>query len=99
MGYAIVVDVSVAFAAGDSGKPQPQACRQVLTAIRDHDHRVAMSPDVFDEWMKLTKSKAGTPRSYASIIAIQWLKDMRSSGRVDDIELETNSELRQRVML
>ena len=98
MGYGIVVDVSVARGAGASGKPQPEACRHVLAAIRDHDHMVAMSPDVYDEWMKLTKTKDGDSRTYASIIAIQWLKDMRSSGRVVDITLETASELRQRAL-
>ena len=98
MGYAIVVDVSVARSAGASGKPEPEACRRALVAIRDSGHRVAMSPAVFGEWMKLAKMKSGISRSYASIIAIQWLKDMQSSGRVDHIALETDSELRQRAL-
>lgn len=98
MGYAIVVDVSVARGAGTSSKPEPEACRRALAAMRDSGHRVAMSSNVFGEWMKLTKMRDDIIRSYASIIAIQWLKDMRSSGRVDDIVLETDSELRQRAV-
>jgi len=43
MGYAIVIDVSVARAAGTSGKPEPEACRRALAALRDFGHRVAMS--------------------------------------------------------
>lgn len=98
MGYAIVVDVSVARSAGTSGKPEPQACRRALAALLDSGHRVAMSAEVFGEWMKLAKIKGGISRPYASNVAIQWLTNMRSSGRVDDIVLKTNSELRQRVM-
>lgn len=94
MGCAIVIDVSVARAAGTSGKPQPEACRHVLAAVRDFGHRVAMSSDVHKEWIKPIEEN-GRIRSYASLIAIQWLKDMRSSGRVDDIVLEKNSKLRQ----
>ena len=99
MGYAIVIDVSVARGAGTSGKPQPEACRQALAAVRDFGHRVAMSNEVQGEWMKLWNGQNGMPRPYASLIAIQWLKDMRSSGKVDDIVLEKNSALRQRCLL
>jgi predicted nucleic acid-binding protein len=99
MGYAIVVDVSVARGAGTSGKPEPESCRRALAALRDSGHRVAMSSDVFGEWIKVVKTKNGLSRPYASIIAIQWLKDMRSSGRVDDIALEKDSELRRRAIM
>jgi hypothetical protein len=98
MGRSIVVDVSVARGAGVSGKPQPEACRRVLATMRDFGHQVAMSKDVYNEWIKLTKGIDGQLRTYASLIAIQWLKDMRSSGRVDDIALEENSALRQRCL-
>ena len=98
MGYAIVVDASVARAAGTSEKPLSTACRRALAAMRDSDHRVAMSAMVLGEWLKVTRSGAGNLRSYASIIALQWLTQMRSSGRVDDVVLELNSELRQRTV-
>lgn len=98
MGYAIVIDVSVARGAGTSGKPQPEACRRALAAVRDFGHRVAMSKDVFREWMKMTSEIDGPVRPYASLIAIQWLKDMRSSDLVVDIHLEENSALRQRCL-
>ncbi len=96
MGYAIVVDVSVARAAGASGKPEPEACRRALIAMRDFGHRVAMSREVYDEWKKTIKRNDGQSRSYASLISIQWLTNMRSSNRVEDIVLEANSDLRQR---
>lgn len=98
MGYAIVVDVSVARAASDRVEPELAACRLALAAMYDYGHKVAMSSEVFGEWMKLTKTRGDIPRPYASIIAIQWLKDMRSSGRVDNIVLEADSELRQRAL-
>ena len=57
-----------------------------------------MSRDVYNEWIKLTSGTSESARTYASLIAIQWLKDMRSSGLVDDIVLQENSALRQRCL-
>lgn len=98
MGYAIVIDISVARAASKSGKPNPEACRRALSAISSFDHRVAMSKPVYNEWIKTEHRPNGQPRTYASLLAIQWLTDMRSSGRVNDIVIEDNSQLRQRCL-
>jgi len=98
MGYAIVVDTSVARSAGTSGKPLPEACRKVLAAIYNYDHKVAISKSVHAEWMKPIQGRDGQRRSYASLIAIQWLKDMQSAGRVENVILEVNSALRQRAL-
>lgn len=98
MGYAIVVDVSVARAAGTSGKPEPQACRQALLAIRNFDHKVSMSKSVENEWMKKEPDKNGNLRAYASLFAISWLVEMRSHNRIEPIVLEENSELRQQCL-
>ncbi len=95
MGFAIVVDASVARSAGESGKPQPEACRQALLAILDHNHRLAMSALVRKEWMK---TRPGNPIPYATLFALRWLTQMQSAGRVDEITLEENSPLRQRCL-
>lgn len=50
MGYTIVIDASVARAAGESGKPEPSACRATLLAMLTHNHKVAMSVSLRGEW-------------------------------------------------
>ena|SRR5271157_5927464 len=98
MGYDIVIDASVARAAGTSGKPDPEACRHALAAVRDFGHKVAMSKPVREEWMKSESERDGHHHLYASLLALGWLVDMQSSGRVDPIDLEENSALRQRCL-
>lgn len=95
MGLAIVVDASVARAAGESGKPQPEACRQSLLAILNHGYRLAMSAPLRAEWMK-PRSDNALP--YASLFALRWLTQMQSAGRVEEITLAENSALRQRCL-
>lgn len=95
MGLAIVVDASVARAAGESGKPQPEACRQSLLAILNHGHRLAMSAPIRTEWMK---SRSDKTIPYASLFALRWLTQMQSAGRVEEITLAENSALRQRCL-
>jgi hypothetical protein len=75
----IVVDTSVARAAGESDKQSAKACRDSLEAIRQRNHyRLAMNTTLKDEWQK-TRAE-GTP--YASRFAIAWLTDMTAQGRV-----------------
>lgn len=95
MGYAIVVDASVARAAGESGKPEPEACRRALLAIKENDHRLAMSKQIRDEWMRLRSNR---PVPYASLFAQRWLAAMQSAGRVQMVKLTRNSRLRQRCL-
>lgn len=96
MGFAIVVDVSVARSASESGKPQPEACRRALLALRDNAHRLALSASGRKEWLK--KRSEQSPLPYASLFALRWLTDMQSAGRVVEIGLEANSVLRQRCL-
>lgn len=86
MGYAIVIDASVAHAAGESGKPEPAACRATLLAMLTHDHKVAMSASLHGEWMK--------PRpdtyAHATVFALQWLAQMQSQQCA--IEIHSNPD-------
>jgi hypothetical protein len=46
----IVVDASVARAAGESEHPVSSSCRRILIAIREICHRVVMTEALQDEW-------------------------------------------------
>jgi predicted nucleic acid-binding protein len=48
----LVVDASVVRSAGESEHPQSSACRRCLLAIRDICHRVAVTPDIREEWRR-----------------------------------------------
>lgn len=93
MGYAIVVDVSVARSAGVSGKPEPEACRRSLLALMEYNHRLVMNQAIREEWFKL-RPEHQTP--YASLFAQRWLVEMQQRGRVQEVPLAINSMLRQR---
>lgn len=89
MGYAIVIDASVARAAGESGKPEPSACRATLLAMLTHNHKVAMSVSLRGEWMK---PRPDTHSPYATAFALRWLTQMQSQRRVIDITSSPDSE-------
>ena len=98
MGYAIVVDASVARSAGESQNPQARECRRVLDAISDYGHDLAMSGPLQQEWFK-SRSAHGEPyASYASVYALRWFVDMRVKRRVVWIEIEGTVQLRQDIL-
>lgn len=70
---AVVVDASVARAAGgtDASQASSCACRDVLLALREADLRLAMSPPLDDEW-----------RRHASRFTRKWLVGMYARRRV-----------------
>lgn len=49
---ALVVDASVARAAGETEHPRSKACRDFLTAILDICHRVVVNPVIRGEWKR-----------------------------------------------
>lgn len=48
----LVVDASVARAAGNSEHPVSSACRQILTDILEICHSVALNPELRQEWSR-----------------------------------------------
>lgn len=97
MGYAIVIDASVARAASESGKPEPSACRATLLAMLTHNHKVAMSASLCGEWMK---PRPDTHSPYATAFALRWLTQMQSQQRVVEIHATPDSEaLRHRCIV
>lgn len=97
MGYAIVIDASVTRAAGESGKPEPSACRATLLAMLTHNHKVAMSVSLRGEWMK---PRPDTHSPCATAFALRWLTQMQSQRRVVEIHATPDSEaLRHRCIV
>ncbi|MCS6773030.1 MAG: hypothetical protein RMM31_11605 [Anaerolineae bacterium] len=89
---AIVVDTSVARAAGESSA-QSRACRDALLAVQDNqDCLLAISQALQQEW--LARSDEPT-RPHASRFAAQWLAKMESRGRVVGVTLPSETPLRR----
>ncbi len=93
MGYAIVVDASVARAAGETQNIIAQKCREVLDGIFSHDHQLALSKPTYDEWLKKRSEEDELSTPYASRYAIQWLTKMTSQrDRIKWIEISEHQE-------
>lgn len=71
MSRRIVVDASVARAAGETTHPVSSRCREFLQDMLTICHRVVMSDDIQREWSK-----------HASVYSTRWLAAMRSRGKV-----------------
>jgi len=86
--HAIVVDASVARAAGGPAAVDPTSvlCRQSLAALRDADHKVVMSRPIQIEWSR-----------HRSRFAFTWLTDMQSRRRVLRLNNPINNELRAQI--
>ncbi|MBI1788581.1 MAG: hypothetical protein HYR60_13650 [Acidobacteria bacterium] len=81
----LVVDASVAVAAGTTEHPISKACREVLEEVRRH--RIVMSTQIRYEWMKRR-----------SVIAVEWLEAMQRRGKVVDLGgLEPHPKLRAEI--
>jgi hypothetical protein len=48
----LVIDASIARAAGGRENPTSQRCTSFLTIVRDEGHRMVMTPDIYKEWQK-----------------------------------------------
>jgi hypothetical protein len=71
MSRRIVVDASVARAAGETEHPHSERCREFLLDMLLICHRVVMSDDITREWEK-----------HASGYSVKWLRAMRKRGKV-----------------
>ena len=74
----IVVDTSVARAAGDSGDRTAQACLNSLEAILEKpSYLAAFNQSLLREWFKEIEDRRGRKRRYASSSASEWFLKMR----------------------
>ncbi len=67
----LVVDASVAKAAGETNHPVSSACRETLMAILEVCHRVVMTQSLQAEW-----------NNHASYISKKWLSSMTAKKKV-----------------
>ena len=69
--YLLVVDASVAFAAGYSTNPDSSRCRDLLDSILSICHRIIMSPPLSLEW-----------KNNANRYALRWITTMVAMKKV-----------------
>ena len=79
----LVIDASVASAAGLTMKPDSRRCREFLQAVLRISHRAAMTPLLRGEWKR-----------HQSLFSARWLAEMTSKAKVEAIADVRNDELR-----
>jgi len=84
----LVIDASVASAAGLTMNPTSRRCREFLQAVLRISHRSTMTPVLREEW-----------RRHQSLFAARWLAEMRSKAKVVEIADVRNEELRAQAPL
>src|SRR5437588_12366993 len=83
-GRNLVIDASVAGAAGDREATPSRACTDFLEALRALNHRVSVSTPLLQEWHRHHSRFAGT-----------WLLSMYARRRVDAVEVKEDTALRE----
>lgn len=86
-GRRLVVDASVAAAAGETMAPTSKRCRDFLLTLRQEtDCRVVMPPPLKDEW-----------DAHRSGFARTWLVNMAQRGRVIPDPVEPSDKMRRKI--
>jgi hypothetical protein len=84
--YAIVINTSVARAAGTTENPTARKCRETLEAVDRCGHQLAMCRELYQEWMQQRPKEIAEP----------WQSDHRVVS-LNDRERGRFSELARRV--
>jgi len=71
----LVVDASVACAAGETHHASSKSCREALLDIREVCHRIIMTPSLLDEWKR-----------HESRFARKWLRSMFACRKVRNVK-------------
>jgi predicted nucleic acid-binding protein len=79
----LVIDASIAMAAGRTMHPTSSACRAFLEEVRKICHRTVLTPALAKEWKK-----------HQSGFAAEWIIEMRSRRKVVDVALPENQMVR-----
>ncbi len=79
----LVIDASVASAAGLSMSPDSRRCREFLQVVLRISHRATMTPLLRDEWKR-----------HQSLFARAWLAEMASKAKVENMADVPNEQLR-----
>jgi predicted nucleic acid-binding protein len=82
----LVIDASVAGAAGRTDHPVSKACRDFLEGVRKICHRVVMTREISDEWHR-----------HQSNFALSWRSSMFAKNKVARPEVAPNEILRTNI--
>jgi hypothetical protein len=83
----LVIDASVARAAGDTSKQQTsRSCRELLEAVRDNGHRMAMTAPIREEWNK-----------HQSGFSSSWQTWMMLHNKIQNVEVAPHLSLEKRI--
>jgi hypothetical protein len=83
----LVIDASVAHAAGWSEHTDSSASRQFLRAVLEFSHRMVLTPPLMNEW-----------RRHQSKFTREWRKSMHARRQVRMIDGQENEALRERTL-
>jgi hypothetical protein len=83
---ALVIDASIARAAGETEHPVSSACRSFLQEVLNICHRVVLTPEISAEWKK-----------HRSKFAYGWLASMWARKKVVRPAIVENAELRRTI--
>ena len=79
----LVIDASVASAAGKTQHPRSRRSREFLEAVLKICHRAVLTPELRDEWDR-----------HESQFSATWRAEMRSKQKVIDLQGKRNPEIR-----
>jgi len=97
--YAIVINTSVARAAGTTENPTARKCRETLEAVDRCGHQLAMCRELYQEWMQQRPKEIAEPwQSYASRYPVEWFTRMQSQGKIRWVNLNPDNPLKDRVI-
>jgi hypothetical protein len=82
----LIIDASVAQAAGTSEYPVPAKCRAFLQGVLDICHRLAVTDAIVEEWNR-----------HQSRFTRAWLRSMRARRKVDWFQVKPDQELHDRI--
>ena len=83
---ALVIDASIARAAGETEHPVSSACRSFLQEVLNICHKIVMTPEIYGEWKK-----------HKSRLAYGWLASMTAKKKVARPGPVENAALRQKI--
>src|SRR6266508_1134324 len=83
---SLVIDASIAHAAGDRTAEQSQLCTSALNAVAEAQHRIVMSATLLEEWKR---HQTGFARG--------WLRSMHAQRLVEALDVAEDEALRARI--
>lgn len=84
----LVIDASVASAAGQTMHPRSFRSREFLSEVLKISHRAVMTPTLTQEWDR-----------HQSLFALRWRAEMRTQDKIIDLAGVEDEQLRRQVVI